>query len=232
MIVAVGGGKGGVGKTTVALNLARELQGVLVEGDLTAGDLPQGRGPTLQDVLARRVAPLEAVERVGTVRILSAAGLLAAARACDLSEFDRALERIERREGVVVVDCPPGRARDVGIQTAAADVAVLVTTPEAEAIHDCYDSRELALDVETPVGCVVLNERDGTADEETVESIERRFGAPTTVVPADPAVGATVETGLPVHDRDGGEAATDPFAQIAKLVRQSESRVNPAATGA
>jgi len=106
MIVAVSGGKGGVGKSTIALNLGRELDAVVVDGDLTTADLPRGHGPNLHDVLAGRADPLEAIDRRDAVRVLPCGRTLAGARAADLTAFARVIDRIERAFGRVLVDCP------------------------------------------------------------------------------------------------------------------------------
>lgn len=183
MIVAVGGGKGGVGKSTLALNLAHELDGVVVDGDLATPDLPRGGGPDLHDVLADRADPLEAVVRCGPARLLACGRTLAGARAADLSAFPRVVRRLEREYGRVVIDCPAGLARDVGRQLASAHLAVLVTTPTEPALADAVRTRRVALDLETPVAAVALNRTAGTVPNGIVERIERTVSAP--VVPLE-----------------------------------------------
>ncbi len=136
MIVAVSGGKGGVGKSTVSLNLGRELGAIVVDADLATADLPRGSGPDLHDVLAGRADPLEAVEPIGSVRFLPCGRTLAGARASNLARLPRVVDRLERECGRVVVDCPAGLARDVGVQLECAHVSVLVTAPTESALVD------------------------------------------------------------------------------------------------
>lgn len=163
MIVAVTGGKGGVGKTTVAHNLGDALDAVVVDGDLAKADLPSGDGPDLHDVLAGRVEPMDAVQRHGRVEVLPCGDTLAGAFAADLAEFPAVLQRVERERGTVVIDCPAGLARDVGVQLDCADVSVLVTTPDRTALLNAYRTKELALDCDAPVAGAVLNKAAGTA---------------------------------------------------------------------
>lgn len=182
MIVAVGGGKGGVGKSTIALNLGAELDALVVDGDLAMADLPRGRGPDLHDVLAGRADPLEAVRRVGAAHLLPCGRSLAGARAADLGRFETVIEGVEREFGRVVIDCPAGLASDVGTQLHLADVVVLVTTDTAEAIADALRTKRLALEAATPVGAVVLNRASVSADRE--RTIERTLGASVVTVPS------------------------------------------------
>ncbi|MEF8821901.1 MAG: P-loop NTPase, partial [Halovenus sp.] len=70
MILTVTAGKGGVGKSTVAYNLAAELDAVVVDADLGMADLPTSRGPDLHDVLAGRASATEAVREGGPVKLL------------------------------------------------------------------------------------------------------------------------------------------------------------------
>jgi len=68
VILAVAGGKGGVGKTTLAYNVAAALDAVVVDADLGMADLPGGRGPDLHDVLAGEA---DSIGRCAPVRSIS-----------------------------------------------------------------------------------------------------------------------------------------------------------------
>jgi len=214
VILAVAGGKGGVGKTTLAYNVAARLDGVVVDADLGMADLPDGRGPDLHDVLAGAAEPVETV-RSGPVDVVPCGRTLAGARAADLSRLREAVAAVEREFGTVVLDCPAGRRADAGVPLAVADACLLVVSPRAFALADAIRTRELARELDTGlVGCAV----NRVTEPPPVEPIGDALGAPVEVVPADPRVGRSVAAERPVID-----AATD--SEAATAVRALARRV-------
>jgi septum site-determining protein MinD len=221
VILAVAGGKGGVGKTTVAYNIAAALSAVVVDGDLGMANLPTGRGPTLHDVLAGRADPWEAV-RAGPVDVLPCGRSLAGARAAELGRLREALTSIEPERGSVVVDCPAGMRADAGVPLAVADATVLVAAPEPFALADTLRTRELARELDAGVAGVVLNRVIGEMPTATVRSA---LGAPVETVPADPRVGHSVCAEQPVIDAAPDSEAGTAFERIAdRVARCSENQ--------
>ena len=214
MILAVTGGKGGVGKSTVAYNLGAELDGVVVDADLGMADLPTGRGPDLHDVLARRATAVEAVREDGPVDLLPCGRSLAGARAVEPRRLVAVVESVEREYGTVVVDCPAGLGSDVGLPLLVADACVLVTTPDRVALADAVRARALARELDAGLVAVVLNRADGASP---TERVERTFGAPVVPVPERSAVARGMANGLPA--RQVASTAGEAFADLAGRVR-------------
>lgn len=196
MILAVTGGKGGVGKSTVAYNLGAALGAVVVDADLGMADLPSSHGPDLHDVLADRADPIEAV-REGPVRLLPCGRSLAGARAADVTELAAVTGAVEDAYGDVVLDCPAGMRADAGVPLAVADAAVVVASPQPFALADAVRTRALARELGTPLVGVVVNR---VVDEPPADTIAATLGAPVTTLPADPRVGASVSEQQPVVD--------------------------------
>jgi flagellar biosynthesis protein FlhG len=150
-VVAITSGKGGVGKSNVAVNLAIKLsmagkETVLLDADLGLAnadvlcniDLRNnlshviGRHKNLQDVIVTGPG--------GFGLIGGASGL---ARMADLSDLDRqrlvdALAELEQRADVILIDTGAGISPNVLTFTRAADHVLVVTTPEPTAITDAY----------------------------------------------------------------------------------------------
>jgi septum site-determining protein MinD len=221
VILAVTGGKGGVGKSTVAYTLGAALSAVVVDADLGMADLPTGPGPDLHDVLAGRAAPCEAVRSGGPVTLLPCGRSLAGARAADVSALADATRAVEADFGRVVLDCPAGLRADAGVPLAVADACVVVAAPRAFALADALRSRELARELDAGLVAVALNR---IVDDAPTTPTARALGAPAVAIPADSRVGETLETGRPVLRTDPDGDATDAFCQLADHVRACEKQ--------
>jgi flagellar biosynthesis protein FlhG len=150
-VIAVTSGKGGVGKSNIAINLAIQFASagrnvVLLDADLGLAnadvlcniDLPYN----LSHVIARKKELSEVLVRApGGFRLIGGASGLA--RMADLSDSDRqrlvdALAELEQQADVIIIDTGAGISPNVLSFTRAADQVLVVTTPEPTAITDAY----------------------------------------------------------------------------------------------
>jgi len=150
-IIAVAGGKGGVGKSTIAANLAVALgrlgrRVTLVDADLGAANLHTMLGvlsPSagLGDFLDRRVDTLDALKTPVVVPTLSLVSGTSRPGAANLGRGDkrRLLDAIARLDADdVVVDVGAGSSFNVVDLVAAADHKLLVLTPQLPSLHNAY----------------------------------------------------------------------------------------------
>jgi flagellar biosynthesis protein FlhG len=191
--LAITSGKGGVGKTSLAVNLALALAQAgertrLVDGDLGLAnvDVLLNLHPrhSLRDVVAGGM-PLEEVILTGPAGleiIPAASGVEALA---NLSRVARQflvnrLQNLSLGTGVTILDTGAGVSKTVLALTLAADEVLVVTTPEPTAITDAYAMVKILTHrrPSLPLQLVVnLAEHAGQAREvhEHLDRIIRRF---------------------------------------------------------
>lgn len=188
-VIAIASGKGGVGKTNLAVNLAialaqRGARTTLLDADLgmANADVLCGLSPgrRLDQVLAERGGLASCVvEAPGGFLLVP--GAVGVARVADLDAPTRQLlveqlGELEARSDVVLVDTGAGIGRDVLSFAAAADRLLVVVTPEPTSITDAYGLIKCAVvrareagGHEPRVGLVV-NEVRRTAETERVSA--------------------------------------------------------------
>ena len=212
MIVAVCGGKGGVGKSTLAYELAGALNGIAVDADLGMADLPRGRGPDLHDVLAGRAAPIAAV-RGGPVSVLACGRSIAGARAATLERLGAVVrDAADGRDAVV--DCPTGLRADTGVPLAVADICLLVVSPRRWALGDALRTRAVARDLGADLARVALGRTDANPP---TKAVHRALTTPVTVIPESPPLAATLRSDEPLPPVTERAPESDAAAAVREL---------------
>ncbi len=162
-LVAVGGGKGGVGTTTIALNLAVALarqgrRAVFVDADLDHGGhahlpAPPERGSVV-DVLEGRRGVHEVLHR-GPAGIQILCGDWASGEVSDYSpaaqdRFVAELKHLAPHADAVVIDAGSSRTHFARRLWQNASAVVVVTTTDAPAVMNAYAAIKALARIESP----------------------------------------------------------------------------------
>jgi flagellar biosynthesis protein FlhG len=180
-VLAVTSGKGGVGKTNVAVNLAialsrKGLRVLLMDADLGLANVDVILGMIPKYNLMHVLQGLKTLPEIvtdGPEKLkLIAAGSGGIQELANLNEMQRekflqGLVEIQNESDVVVIDTGAGLHRNVLAFALAADEAIIVTTPEPTAMMDAYGMiKVIHLERKDPLIRLVVNMAGSAAEAE------------------------------------------------------------------
>ncbi len=246
-IIAIASGKGGVGKSTVSVNLAIALKEEGYKVGLMDADI---YGPSQPGMLGSNEKPnvgdnyLEPVSRFG-INFISM-GSLMTDDAPVIWRAPMATQVINQFIGAVkwgdldylLIDLPPGTG-DVQItlaQKASLTGAVIVTTPQAVALDVAKKGLKMFEQVKVPIVGVVENMSgfvckhcdketkifstgggEKLADEMNVTYLGN--------IPLDPEIMLSGETGVPVIEKSGESASAKAYKNLAEQFQQALGKI-------
>ena len=241
-VIAVASGKGGVGKSTVAANLAVALEQTGVPVGLCDCDI---YGPSIALMFGSREQPLAAddnriipIEQYG-LKLMSMGFLLddtspAILRGPMVTRYTQQfLRQVEWGElGYLVLDLPPGTG-DIQltiVQTVALSGAIIVTTPQEVALIDARKAATMFEKVNVPVLGLIenmsyfLSPSDGKRYDifgsGGGEREAKRLRVPLLAqIPIDIATREAGDRGMPVVAEDRKSSVAAEFAKIAQHLR-------------
>jgi len=240
-VVAVGSGKGGVGKTTIAVNLAVALGKLgykvgLIDADIYGPNVPMMLGQTRQPNIVgdNRIGPLvgHGVKFI-SVGLISPGDKPMVMRGPMLHQIIRQfLQQVEWGElDFLIIDLPPGTG-DVVIslvQTVPLTGAVVVSTPSDVSLQDARKAIEMFHQVKVEVIGIVENMSHFTCPHcQQVIDIFSSGGAERTAqqygleflgsVELDGAIRSGGDRGLPVTLAGPESPVAKPFFEMARKV--------------
>ena len=242
-IVAIGSGKGGVGKTTISVNLAVALARSgykvgLIDADIYGPNVPLMMGATRQPNIVgeNRIEPLMAhgVKFI-SVGLISPGDKPMVMRGPMLHQIIRQfLQQVEWGTlDFLLVDLPPGTG-DVVIslfQTVPLTGAVVVSTPSDVALQDARKALEMFHQVNVPILGVVENMSHFNCphchqvidifSKGGAERMARQFGLTFLgSVELDPEIRSGGDTGLPIALGGPESEKAKQFYAVAALVAE------------
>jgi ATP-binding protein involved in chromosome partitioning len=241
-IIAVASGKGGVGKSTVCVNLALALKQRGARVGLLDADV---YGPSLQVLLgvteqpqpgqAREIAPVEKHGlKLMSLGFLTAADTPAIWRGpMVMGVIKKFLTDVDWGElDYLMVDLPPGTgdAQLTLVQTVPITGAIIVTTPSAIALVDAQKGLRMFEQVDVPVIGIVENMSTFVCPHcgETTDIFDAgggaRIGRATEVeilgqIPLDPRVRSAGDKGEPYVDTEIDSPIAKAFLTVADRIR-------------
>ena len=226
-VYAVASGKGGVGKTTTAVNLGAGFAQagrsvVVVDLDLGMANLSDfvessPAGPTLHEVLAEEATLDDALSHASpNLDVIRGSEDLELFGRADPRGIRTLLSDLRERYDVVILDSGGGLSHDTALPLGLADSIILVSTVEKPAVKNTAKTLQLAGMLEGSLEGIVLTRVGGGKEEvdptEVASSLDLQLLGS---VPEDSTVKASAAAGEPLLEYDEDSPAAQAYLEIA-----------------
>lgn len=245
-MIAVASGKGGVGKSTVAVNLALSLSQMgkrvgLLDADIYGPSIPVMMG--VNEKPAQANGKMQPIVRHG-IKVMSIGFLVEETKAVVWrgpmvhSALTQFMVQVNWGElDFLIIDMPPGTgdAQLTMSQTAPLSGAVIVTTPQNVSLADARKGLQMFESVQVPVLGIIENMSGYTLPDGTKVDIFRSGGGQTLAdeskttllgkIPIEPFIAESGDSGEPFVLNSAANGVGKQFSNVAKsLVDSLESQ--------
>lgn len=213
-VCTIAGGKGGVGKTTTAINLAAVLQEngydtAVVDADLGMANLGEmlelEYETSIHEILAGEATVSAALtDAQGGMTVIPGEQTLEAFAEADPAKLRKVIKTLRNTFDVVLVDTGAGLSHETMVPLGLADGILLVTTPDDVAVNDTIKTADLADRVDGRVIGTLITRVTKHTD---VSDIAEEFEMPLLgVIPEDLQATAEEPLVLTMPESDAAEA--------------------------
>jgi septum site-determining protein MinD len=231
-VIGIISGKGGVGKTTVALNLGAMLASrfnknvTIVDCNVTTPHLSLFLGLShspkhLNAVLREESKIDDALHHHHTgMKILPSSLFLKDLDRADIMKLREKINEITHKNDIVILDAAPGLGREAMGVVRASDEIIYVTTPFIPSAVDVVKCNEVVKELNIPAVGVILNMVKSDKHELTTREVEYLTGLPIIgEIPHDKHVKRSLIMKLPVVVyRPRGKASVEIYKMSAALM--------------
>jgi len=208
-IIGIFSCKGGVGKTTTAINLATYLNEkfngdvIAVEANLSAPNVGLHLGVvepriTVHDVLAGRTS-IEKAVGVSAGGLHFVPGSIAVSDETHLVDLKSCLEPLKKKYKYIILDSAPGLGPEVVAAMKASDELLIIANPEIPTIATTLRTFRAAERYRTPITGVIVNKVRGKRYEVPISEVRKTLKWQiAAVIPDDDKVRESLTAGSPV----------------------------------
>lgn len=232
-------GKGGVGKTTTAINLATSLnylgeKVIIVDANLTTPNIGIHLGApivpiTINHVLNNQIRFEEAIyEHESGTKVMPASLSLRETEKINYNKLPELIKKIKKIADYVFIDSAAGLGEEARAAIDAGDEIIIVTNPEMSSVTDALKTIKLAEEKGKPIIGVILTRYRGKPHEMSIPNIRDMLEIPILgIIPEDEAIKESqyLKNSV-IHTHPRSKAAKNYFSTSKKLLGENNNLIN------
>ncbi len=199
-VYAIISGKGGVGKTTTAINLGICLNHlgkkvIIMDGNLTTPNVGIHLGAPIVPITLNHVLKGEAkiedaiYEHESGTKIMPASLSLKETKKINYNKLPEITKKLKKIINHILIDSSAGLGEETKSVIACADEIIIVTNPEIAAVTDALKTIKLSQEMKKPIKGVIITRYRGERKEMSVPNIKDMLESEILgIVPEDEAV--------------------------------------------